>query len=119
MPINARVVVVCMKHEFAAMMERGGGAIVNCGSTASVRGGTGNVSPYYSSKHAVMGMTKNVAIEGARAKIRVNAVLPGIVMTDIVQDAASQQERWEGLVNSIPLGVGQPEDVAGAVIYLC
>ena len=97
MAINARGVWLSMKFEVAAMLERGGGAIVNCSSTAGASGGAGGNSAYYASKHAVIGMTKQVAAEFATQKIRVNAVLPGLTKTDLIAAFQSDPAKLERL----------------------
>jgi len=121
MAINARGVWLSMKYEFEAMLRRGGGAIVNCSSTAGINGGTGNASAYYASKHAVIGMTKQVAAEGAARNIRVNAVLPGLVVTDITRNSfRDNPEKLERFYQRIPMTrAGDADEVASAVLWLC
>lgn len=121
MAINARGVWLSMKYEFEAMLRRGGGAIVNCSSTAGINGGTGNASAYYASKHAVIGMTKQIAAEGARQNIRVNAVLPGLVITDITRNSfRDNPDKLERFYERIPMSrAGNVDEVANAVLWLC
>ena len=120
MSINVRGVWLCMKYQIAEMLKRGGGAIVNCSSTAGIRGGAGNASAYYASKHAVIGLTKNVALEVARQNIRVNAVAPGMVLTDITKAGfANNQAKFDLLFSRIPVGhAGETADIAAAVLWL-
>jgi NAD(P)-dependent dehydrogenase (short-subunit alcohol dehydrogenase family) len=120
MAVNVRGVWHATKHEFRAMEQRGGGAIVICGSTAAIRGGAGRASAYYTSKHALMGLVKQAALDGATRNIRVNAVLPGMVMTDLVaRGFETDQEKFKLLFSRIPMGrAGKPEEVARAVLFL-
>ena len=95
MRINAQSMFICLKHEFLAM--KSGGSIVNTSSALGVAGAP-NCADYIASKHAVCGLTRAAAVEGASQGIRVNAVLPGIVRT-------AMQERQYGDLN-------QPEVLA-------
>jgi NAD(P)-dependent dehydrogenase (short-subunit alcohol dehydrogenase family) len=120
MSVNVRGVWHATKYEFREMMARGGGAIVNCGSTAAIRGGAGRASAYYTSKHAIMGLTKQAAIDGATRNIRVNAILPGLVMTDIVAKGfAHDQAKLQLLSSRIPMQrPGTADEIAKAVLFL-
>lgn len=120
MNVNVRGVWHATRHAFRAMMERGGGSIVICSSSAGKRGGAGRASPYYTSKHAVIGMMKNVAMDGASRNIRVNAVLPGLVMTDIIQKSfANDMAKLEMYKSRIPMQrPGQTDEIAKAVLFL-
>lgn len=119
MAINATGTWLAMKYEVPAILSSGGGAIVNCGSVASFRGSAG-ASAYYAAKHAVLGMTKCVALENAARGIRVNAVCPGLVMTDLVETGfAAAPEKLAMLTARIPMQrTGQPGEVANAVLWL-
>lgn len=119
MAINATGTWLAMKYEVPAILASGGGAIVNCGSVASLRGSPG-ASAYYAAKHAVLGMTKCVALENAARGIRVNAICPGLVMTDLVETGfASAPEKLAMLTAKIPMQrTGRPDEVAQAVLWL-
>jgi len=119
MAVNVTGTWLSMKYEVPAILASGGGAIVNCGSVASFRGSPG-CSAYYGSKHAVAGMTKCVALENAQRGIRVNAVCPGLIMTDLVEKGfAAAPEKLEMLTGRIPMGrTGNPEEIAQAVLWL-
>jgi NAD(P)-dependent dehydrogenase (short-subunit alcohol dehydrogenase family) len=120
MAVNVKGVWLCMKHEIPVMLERGGGAIVNCSSTAGIRGGAGRAGAYYASKHAIMGLTGQAAMEGATRNIRVNAVLPGMVMTDLIATSfANDPDKLQLLFSRIPMArSGRPEEIAKAVLWL-
>jgi NAD(P)-dependent dehydrogenase (short-subunit alcohol dehydrogenase family) len=91
-----------------------GGAIVNLASVAAHTGGLPGIIPYAASKGAIVTFTKGVANELAREGIRVNAVAPGLIDTDMVTPAMAESAR-----GGIPMGrLGQPEDIAEAVAYL-
>jgi NAD(P)-dependent dehydrogenase (short-subunit alcohol dehydrogenase family) len=117
--INVWGVLNSMRHEIPAMLKNGGGgAIVN---TSSVAGhvGLGEVSIYIASKHAVEGLTKSVALEFARQNIRVNAVAPGVIATDMFARFAGD-ELGDQITSMIPVGrKGVSEEIAAAVLYLC
>ncbi|WP_238947655.1 SDR family oxidoreductase [Caldimonas brevitalea] len=120
MDVNVRGVWLCMKHQIPIMLKQGGGAIVNTGSTSSLHGAP-RMSIYAASKHAVIGLTKSAAIEYGRKNIRINAVCPAVIDTDMYRRAVAEDERVEKQVLSAhPVGrIGRAEEVAGAVLYLC
>jgi NAD(P)-dependent dehydrogenase (short-subunit alcohol dehydrogenase family) len=120
MAINARGVWLSMKYEIEAMLKRGGGAVVNCSSTGGVSGGMGRASAYYASKHAVIGMTKQVAAEFATRNIRVNAVLPGVTTTTLLDSFRDDPAKLTTLASQIPMQrMGEPSEIARAVLWLC
>src|SRR2546429_9437363 len=115
--INVWGVLNSMRHEIPAMLKTGGGAIVN---TSSVAGhvGMGQVSIYIASKHAVEGLTKSVALEFAKQNIRINAVAPGVIATEIWDRFAGDAMR-DQITSIVPVGrVGAAEHIAAAVLYL-
>lgn len=117
---NVRSVFWSMKHEIPALLRSGGGAIVNMASMgASI--GFPNFSLYVASKHAVLGLTRSVALEYARQRIRVNAISPGGIQTDMLDTAfgVGETEPKKGMAERHPLGrLGTPEEIADAVLYL-
>jgi NAD(P)-dependent dehydrogenase (short-subunit alcohol dehydrogenase family) len=115
---NVLGTVLGMKHEMRVMQEQGHGSIVNVSSTYGHKGAAG-ASIYTASKHAVEGLTKSAAIEGAAFNIRVNAVAPGPVETGMLNRFAGSSERKAGLVATVPLQrTGTPEEIAHAVLFL-
>jgi NAD(P)-dependent dehydrogenase (short-subunit alcohol dehydrogenase family) len=119
MDINVKGVWLSLKHEIPAMLKSGGGAIVNNSSIGGLVGFA--MAPIYvASKHAVVGLTKAVALEYAKQNVRVNAVAPGTIETRMFRDVASAPEVRQMLESATPIGrVGQPEEIAGAVVWLC
>jgi NAD(P)-dependent dehydrogenase (short-subunit alcohol dehydrogenase family) len=118
--INVWGVLSSMKHEVAAMQKTGGGAIVNTSSIFGLVGGT-YASIYAGTKFAVEGLTKSIAVEVAKQNIRVNAVAPGAVQTDMVDRFAGKEgEARDDLTAKHPMGrFGTSEEIAAAVLYLC
>lgn len=101
-----------------AMRARGGGSIVNVASTAGQRGEARH-SHYAASKGGLIAMTKSLAVELAPDGIRVNAVSPGWIRTDMTEEYLTPERIDESLKEPIPLGrPGEPEDVAGPVVFL-
>lgn len=109
--------LVKLTREVVRFMKETGGSIINTSSMVGINGSR-NQSAYSSSKFAVNGLTISWAKELGQYKIRVNAVAPGVVETDMMKGAVTDQMR-EMLVKMTPLQtVGQPEDLAGAYLYL-
>jgi NAD(P)-dependent dehydrogenase (short-subunit alcohol dehydrogenase family) len=118
--VNLTGVWSCMRHEIPRMLDRGGGSIVNCSSVAGLVG-FANIPAYTASKHGVVGLTKTAALEYAKEGVRVNAVCPGVIDTEMVDRFTGQQPEAEAaLLGSEPIGrLGRPEEVADAVVWLC
>jgi NAD(P)-dependent dehydrogenase (short-subunit alcohol dehydrogenase family) len=115
--ISLRGVFLSMKYELAAMLDAGAGAIVNMASTAGIEAVAG-LAGYVSSKHGVIGLTKSAALDYAERGIRINAVAPGPILTDRLEQAGEEAQRQAGL--AMPMRrVGNPEEVASAVVWLC
>jgi NAD(P)-dependent dehydrogenase (short-subunit alcohol dehydrogenase family) len=117
--INLKGVWLCMKYELSHMVKQGGGTIVNTASVAGLVGGTFGAA-YYASKHGVVGLTKAAAIEYGKSNIRVNAVCPGVIRTDMAERLIKDDQRIEGAITAQhPLGrLGTPEEVAETVVWL-
>jgi NAD(P)-dependent dehydrogenase (short-subunit alcohol dehydrogenase family) len=118
--INLKGVWLCMKFEIPQMLKRGKGAIVNMSSVAGLRGGSIGVA-YHASKHGVIGLTKASATEYAAQGIRINAVCPGVIKTDMANRAFFHDEELGKRVAAMhPMGrVGHPDEVAASVLWLC
>jgi NAD(P)-dependent dehydrogenase (short-subunit alcohol dehydrogenase family) len=119
MDINVKGVWLSMRHEIPAMLKSGGGAIVNTASVLGVNAIPG-IEVYTASKHAVIGLTKSAAVEFAKQGIRINAVLPAVIDTDMYHRFAGEDaERQAALTSLHPIGrIGKPEEIADAVIWL-
>ena len=114
---NLKGVWLCMKYELSYMREQGGGSIVNMASIAGLRGGLVSFSPYITSKHGVVGLTKAAAVEYAKTGIRINAVCPGFIQTPMLKQEKDFNKDWIDYV--VPAGrLGTPEEVAEAVVWL-
>jgi NAD(P)-dependent dehydrogenase (short-subunit alcohol dehydrogenase family) len=119
MNVNVKGVWLCMKYEIPEMIRTGGGAIVNTSSGAGVIG-IPQQSIYSASKHAVLGMTKSAALEYAKSGIRINAIAPGLVETEMVDRVAEGNKQIiESLKSRTPIGrIGDPQEIANAVVWL-
>ncbi|MBY0095923.1 SDR family NAD(P)-dependent oxidoreductase [Mesobacillus maritimus] len=116
--INLKGVFLGMKYALKKMEERGGGAIIN---TSSVLGHKGKkyVGPYNASKGGVVLLTQNAALEYGGKNIRVNAVAPGVIDTDIIQGWKDDERKWPIISRANALRrIGQPEEVAKVVLFL-
>jgi NAD(P)-dependent dehydrogenase (short-subunit alcohol dehydrogenase family) len=116
--VNLTGVWHCLRHQIPAMLKTGGGAIVNCASTAGIRGAA-TCGAYSASKHGVVGLTKTAALEYGSQGIRINAVCPGMIDTPMTQKPG-MGELIQSLVEVSPLQrLGQPEEIGAAVWWLC
>jgi len=119
MNVNVKGVWLCMKYEIPEMIRSGGGAIVNTSSGAGVIG-IPQQPVYSASKHAVLGMTKSAALEYAKSGIRINAIAPGLVETEMLEEVAEDNKQLiESLKSKTPIGrIGDPREIANAVVWL-
>lgn len=118
--INVWGVLVSMKHEIPAILKSGGGSIINTSSVAGHIGMSG-ASVYIASKHAVEGLTKTAALEVAAQGIRVNAISPGPIVTDMLDRFAGgvESDTAKYLVSLVPAGrLGQSHEIAQPVLWL-
>lgn len=120
MDVNLFGVFYCMKYEVPEMLKRGGGVIVNCSSTAGIRG-YANMTPYVASKHAVAGLTKATALEYATKNIRVVSIHPAAIATQMVARAMHESPALAAAIETMhPIGrVGEPREIADVVVFLC
>ena len=121
MGINVKGMWLSMKYEIPAILESGGGAIVNNSSIIGLVGSHG-MSIYSASKHAIIGLTKSAALEYAKQKIRVNAVAPGGVQTEMLDrvTGGADSEYRAKMAAMHPMGrVGTADEIAAAVVWLC
>ena len=117
---NLKGVWLCMKEEIPELLKRGNGAIVNMSSVAGLGGGNIGVA-YHASKHGVVGLTKAAAVEYASQGLRINAVCPAVIKTELAEMAFFQDQAVAERVTALhPIGrVGSPDEVASAVLWLC
>jgi NAD(P)-dependent dehydrogenase (short-subunit alcohol dehydrogenase family) len=118
--VNLFGVFLGMRYEIPAILETGGGAIVNNSSIAGVVGFP-DLAPYVASKHGVIGLTKAAAIEYSGEGVRVNAICPGVIDTPMVERAKEESpETIEQATMATPLGrVGEPAEIGDPVVWLC
>ena len=108
----------CMRHQIPQMLKQGGGAIVNCASTAGIRGAA-FCGAYTAAKHGVVGLTKAAGLEYGAQGVRINAVCPGMIRTPMTQ-AGTMKDLVARLVVDTPLArLGEPEEIGEAVFWLC
>ena len=108
----------CMRHQIPQMLKQGGGAIVNCASTAGIRGAA-YCGVYSAAKHGVVGLTKAAGLEYASQGVRINAVCPGMVRTPMTQ-TGPMKEVIDRMVVDTPLArLADPEEIGAAVLWLC
>jgi NAD(P)-dependent dehydrogenase (short-subunit alcohol dehydrogenase family) len=120
MGVNVKGVWLSMKYEIPRMLDQGRGAIVNCSSVAGIIGFPG-IGIYVASKHAVVGLTKTAALEYSALNIRINAVNPAVIdteMADRITDGMNMKK--DDVIRFHPIGrLGRAEEVAEAVLWLC
>ena len=121
MTTNVKGVWLAMKYEIKQMLVQGGGTIVNNSSVAGLMGSGRGAAHYAASKHAVLGLTKSAALENARRNIRVNAIAPYVIETDMGSQFATDLKITMGdFAKGNPSGrVGTVDDAANAVLWLC
>lgn len=117
--INQKGVWLGMKHVGPAMIQAGGGSIVNMSSIFGAVGGFGGSVAYHASKGAVRLMTKNAALHWAKQGVRVNSVHPGFVDTPMLDQVKDDPQVMGAIVAMTPMGrLARPEEVAAAVAFL-
>ena len=115
--VSLRGVFLSMRYKIPAMLEGGGGAIVNMSSEAGLTGVRG-MGGYVAAKHGVIGLTRTAALDYAERGIRVNAVAPGPILTHRI--SALPDDQRAPIARTVPLGrLGDPAQVAATVVWLC
>jgi NAD(P)-dependent dehydrogenase (short-subunit alcohol dehydrogenase family) len=115
---NVLGTLLSMKYELRVMQPQGSGSIINLSSTFGHRGGP-NASLYVASKHAVEGLTKSAALEGAAYNVRVNAVAPGPIDTEMLKRFTGSEERRAQFAAGVPLKrLGHVDDIADVIVFL-
>ena len=116
--LSTRSVLLMCQRAGRSMLERGHGRIINIASVLAFQGGS-SVPGYAASRHALVGLTRALANEWAGRGVNVNAIAPGYVDTDLLEDLKNDPERSKELLGRVPVGRwGRPEELAGAVVYL-
>lgn len=116
--INVKGVFYCMKEAISIFKALGGGVIVNTASVAGKIGMSRHLA-YSASKHAVIGMTKSVAVEYAKQNIRINAVCPGFTETSMLETINEEPEYKQALRYATPMKrFGKPSEIATAILFL-
>jgi len=118
--INLRGVWSSMKEELRQMERQGSGAIVNNASVGALTGNPG-IGSYIASKHGVVGLTRTAALEYIQHGIRVNAINPGLIDTQVARDVVNgDEEAYAEIAKNVPIGrAGRPEEIASVVLWLC
>jgi NAD(P)-dependent dehydrogenase (short-subunit alcohol dehydrogenase family) len=117
--VNVLGTLLLLKHEMRVMLAQGAGSIINLSSIAGQVGMAG-ASVYAASKHAVEGLTKSAALEGAAAGVRVNAVAPGPVATGMLDRfVGGSEEAKSGFLSTVPTGrAAAPDEIAQTIVFL-
>ncbi|MCM3575213.1 MULTISPECIES: SDR family NAD(P)-dependent oxidoreductase [Mesobacillus] len=116
--INLKGVFLGIKHAVPELKKAGGGAIINTSSLLGIKGQK-YLAAYNASKAGVILLTKNAALEYGRDNIRVNAIAPGVIDTQIIDGWKNDERKWPIISRANALGrIGTPEEVANAVLFL-
>lgn len=116
--INLSGIFYGMRYQIPEMLKTGAGVIVNMSSAFGLVGFSG-ASPYVAAKHAIIGLTKNVALEYGRKNIRANAVCPGHTQTPIIENLMKNKEFSEFLINQYPMGrIAEIDEIVDLILWL-
>ena len=118
--LNLKATFLCSRSAAPVLKRRGGGSIVNLASIMGLSGGIYPNASYQASKGGVVNLTRALALEWAQDNIRVNAVAPTFVNTDLTIPIFSNPEVLKHVMRHTPLGrLPEPEEIAAAIVYLC
>lgn len=116
--VNLRGTYLCCKHVGQHMIQKGGGTIINIASTAGFTG-IPRASAYCASKAGVISLTKSLAVEWAKYHIRVNAVAPHYIETELTKGLRGSEKIYQGIIRQIPLGrFARTEELIGSIFFL-
>lgn len=119
MSVNLKGVWLCCKHGIPALIERGGGSIINVASLVALMGSAVAQIAYTASKGGVLSMTREMAVEYARHNIRINALCPGPIQTPLMAELLADPAKRARRLVHVPIGrFGQAEEVARAALFL-
>jgi NAD(P)-dependent dehydrogenase (short-subunit alcohol dehydrogenase family) len=117
MAVNLDGVFLSMKSQIPALIDRGGGAIVNVGSTASL-GGVETMPAYTASKHALLGLTRAAALDYAASNVRINAICPGSFRTPMSERLFGAD--MSAMAEATPMKrLGSLDEIAAGILFLC
>ncbi|MGO8949980.1 MAG: SDR family NAD(P)-dependent oxidoreductase [Ktedonobacterales bacterium] len=119
MDVNLKGVFLCCKYGIPALLQSGGGSVINIASFVALIGCTVPQDAYTASKGGVLSLTRSLAVQYGRRGIRANAICPGPIETPLLRELWTSEEERDKRLNRIPLGrFGTPEDVVQAGIFL-
>jgi len=119
MEVNLKGVWLCCKYGIPAMVASGGGSIINVSSLVAIMGSAVAQIAYTASKGGVLAMSREMAVEHAKQGIRINALCPGPIMTDLVAELLSDDAKRARRLVHVPIGrFGQAREIANAALFL-
>ncbi|MBV1880597.1 MAG: SDR family oxidoreductase [Pseudomonadales bacterium] len=117
--VNLKGIYLCCKYGIPAIIETGGGSVINIASVAGLKGSRNRSHAYSASKGGVIALTRSMAIAYARDSVRVNVICPGGVDTPMLEPMVSTPDKFAKFAKSHPLGrMGMPDDIAKAALFL-